>query len=150
MLRASKAIRKNKKDIDELKVQLEDTKRQLTKALAEKSGGATELSVKDAKELADLKLRDEQMRVVMTFLGTVVNVSVGAAGATEASASTAGGNVPAAHGVMTGCIAMIENVFNWPDDMKRSIYEAMSSQHPFSEALSKLEAKPKPAPAVPP
>ena len=97
--------------------------------VAPKPPSAEELAM--PQKLLDLTQQQEQMRTVMTMLGTVLAVAF--AGKTP-------DQLVAAHAVMDGIIANIENVYNWPDANKRMVYETMKGHQPFKEAIERLNA----------
>jgi hypothetical protein len=95
----------------------------------------TELELAMPQQVRDLTQRQEQMRTVMTMLGTVLAVAL---------AGKPAGELTAAHAVMDGIIANIENVFNWDDASKRMVYETMKTHKPFQDAIKRLDDPPTP------
>ena len=89
----------------------------------------------DSKE-AQLKKFNEEMKVMMNSMGTIVSIA--------SSLNTDDNSVVkrSLHTIMKGMISTIENVYKWSDDRKRSLYESMQDCDPFKDALEKLDNAP--------
>ena len=91
-------------------------------------------------ELAQLKVFDEQMMVIMSLLGACVDNLT----AQDTEAESAGKKMT--NVMMNLIIAQMENIYNWPAHRKRCIYMTMKTQESFKEALTKLNAEEPPSP----